>query len=147
MTTRYFKATDGKITVFRASKTKVYQSAGGFGPREWIRFSTYAANVGTANKRACIEIDKAEYDRLNAIKFARLGAANGIGPQDSWVENSEIEPACPACGASSLLQSQMDPADPYWYCTEENCDWTGYLKPETPIAPTIFADRPDEARR
>jgi hypothetical protein len=33
-------------------------------------------------------------------------------------------PSCPECG-NPLLQSIADPADPYWYCADEHCSWTG----------------------
>lgn len=114
MTTRYFKATNGTVTMFRASKTRVYLSAQ-FRPA--ISFSgnnrTYPHPVE--------EINKAEYDRLVKLKNERVKAADAsksdkrhtysVGPQDSWVYNADIPAA------------------------------------DEPIAPTIFDDRPDEARR
>lgn len=97
MTTRYFKATDGKITVFRASKTRVYQSASGFGPKESISFS------GRPGPFPTTEISKAEYDALVVVKAARIASRwatkypgeampswAGSSPQDSWVDNPAI---------------------------------------------------------
>ena len=91
MTTRYFKATDGKITAFRASKTRVYQSADlgnenrHLGSRYGIGFS------GKPGPVKAVEIDKAEYDRLVVLKNARLGKMQyGPSPQDSWVDNAAL---------------------------------------------------------
>ena len=88
MATRYFKATDGKITVFRASKTRVYRSARIHGV---ISFST--GGNPSPGWHPAVEIDQAEYVRLNSIKTKRIAAAAGqrfAGPQDSWVENADL---------------------------------------------------------
>jgi hypothetical protein len=97
MTTRYFKATDGKVTVFRASKTRVYSSA-------W--FDVYAADdggprvgasgfsvkpAGWGGQFPAVEISKAEYDALVVRKVERIKAAGGnpsyAAPHSSWVRN------------------------------------------------------------
>jgi hypothetical protein len=86
--TRYFAGTNGERTVFRAS-TRVYASAS-FG-RFGLSFSSAAGPVGSFPVR---EITKAEYDALVALKTARILAARGpgalVGPQDSWVANSDL---------------------------------------------------------
>lgn len=104
MTTRYFKGTDGIITVFRASKTKVYQSAwfsrdeGQTFPRGDQGFSgatvarhPYATKYGVAARTVTTtEIAKAEYDSLVKLKNTRFADPTQASPQDSWVPNAEI---------------------------------------------------------
>lgn len=91
-TKRYFSATDGKITVFRASDSRVYQSAtkSGWG----ISFSAKPAALGAM---PAVEITKAEYNALVALKQARVRAGNvgghhadGGAPSDSWVSNEAL---------------------------------------------------------
>jgi hypothetical protein len=94
MTKRYFKATDGDITVFRASDTKVYQSAS---KTNWgISFSGKPAGLGAM---PAVEITKVEYTALVALKQARIKASNGGrhddggSPSDSWVSNEALAEA------------------------------------------------------
>lgn len=84
MTTRYFKFTDGERTFFRATKTKVYVS--GKFDNGWVGFSSKPASLGTF---PAVEIDKAEYDRLTALKAVRVADQRFVSPQDSWVLNKE----------------------------------------------------------
>jgi hypothetical protein len=95
MTKRFFKATDGDVTVFRASDTKVYQSA--TKDRWTISFSSKPAGLGAM---PAVEITKAEYTALVALKQARVQASGGRhsdggAPGDSWVANDAI-PGSPA---------------------------------------------------
>jgi hypothetical protein len=80
-TTCYFAGTDGTVTVFRASPTRVYQSAT-FRP---ISFSAWAPKAPGA---FCVsEVTKAEYERLVALKKSRT---SDNSPQASWVHNREL---------------------------------------------------------
>lgn len=98
--TRYFKATDGKITVFRASETRAYVSATvpadpKTGYYYSISFSGKPAGLGSC---PCVEITRAEFVALTAAKIERIKAeggkhADGGSPSDSWVRNSAIEVA------------------------------------------------------
>jgi hypothetical protein len=86
---RYFRATNGRFTVFRAS-TRVYLSA-------WIqsnaeRVTNYGFSMLSAKGRVpAEEMTKAEYDALNARKIERIIAAGrqpkNAAPRDSWVAN------------------------------------------------------------
>ena len=97
MTTRYFKATDGKKTVFRASKTRVYASAN-------IDSASFSAKPASAGMAPTIEITKAEYDRLTVLKHARCRIdfakyserfiqSRCSDPEQSWVRNAELKNA------------------------------------------------------
>lgn len=101
MTKRYFKATDGKITVFRATDTKIYASAnfhtyesgGAFHCGRDIGFSGRSPST---HGYAAVEISRAEYDHLTAIKQARIvGQGSSLkystSPSDSWVRNTQLE--------------------------------------------------------
>lgn len=94
-TTRYFKATDGVVTVFRASKTRIYQSAwftrhdGETWPAGESGFSGKAAGAGGGQFPAT-QIEKAEFDRLVAAKNRRLGDTRYVSPSDSWVCNADV---------------------------------------------------------
>ena len=118
MPNRYFKATDGTFTVFRASSSRVYKSA-------WMRidrarernaegvwapvgephpvnlgFSArppYAAARGIPGAPGAYpaeEITKAEHQALVAAKNARAvadpDACEPSSPRDSWVRNEEV---------------------------------------------------------
>jgi len=98
--TRYFKATDSLITVFRATKAGAYVSAG----MRPVAFSK-AMKPGYF---PTVEITKAEYATLVSAKARRVAADWlgrdpkhwpdydapprwwGNGPQDSWVRNADI---------------------------------------------------------
>jgi hypothetical protein len=96
---RYFSATDGVITVFRASASRVYSSAwfttevsqGKPRPANGLGFSVSKHGNYPGGKYPAKEISKAEYDQLVAWKVNRLLAAGrypgGASPQDSWVVN------------------------------------------------------------
>lgn len=93
---RYFKASDGNVTVFRQSGSRLYRSAlirwhSGKQQCNAISFSAALADP-QCGRVAAAEIDKAEFDRLRAIKAARLASRGQqfSSPQDSWVLNSEI---------------------------------------------------------
>ena len=96
MSIRYFKATNGRFTIFRASASRVYGSA-------WIQCDANRVTVAGFSMKAAsasvypipaIEIDRAEYDRLNARKAERIVLQGGnpkwAAPSDSWVRN-EVE--------------------------------------------------------
>jgi hypothetical protein len=106
MSKRYYKATDGVLTVFRAT-TRVFASArfttetppGGlphpymFGPRGGIGFSSKPVSPG---KYVVVEITEAEFDALQAAKVERIKATGGnpsdhTSHQDSWVRNRCLE--------------------------------------------------------
>ena len=91
-TLRYFKATNGRFTVFRASPTRAYTMATiRSNAEQVIDFSLSYSGVGDC---PAVEITKAEYDALNAAKaarFERLGLPlKYVAPRDSWVSNAEI---------------------------------------------------------
>jgi hypothetical protein len=120
MTRRYFRATNGTYTVFRASESKTYRYA-------WIRLDQRSrrgeggwekygeavpldmgfTNPTTVPKGACgplptTEIGKGEYMALVSLKTQRIEAwreelkAKGetmwgsVSPSDSWVRNDEL---------------------------------------------------------
>lgn len=91
MTTRYFKATNGTVTVFRASKTKVYTH--GAQIDLWnVAFAT-AAKPGLWPAE---EITKGEYDTLQARKVERVRSSGhpiawASSPYNSWVNNAALE--------------------------------------------------------
>jgi hypothetical protein len=104
MTVRYYKATDGVLTVFRAS-TRVYASAWfttetGQGRLPFLRrspgigFSKHAPGTRSGNYPT-IEITEAEYGALLMAKVARI-KNDGRDPkyftslQDSWVRNRAL---------------------------------------------------------
>jgi hypothetical protein len=106
MTIRYFKATDGVITVFRASATRVYASAWftteGNRPIGDIGFSGKPLPLG---KYPAVEITKAEYEALQAAKLERVKAAGenpkwATSPQSSWVRNAALTEAAHSFSAS-----------------------------------------------
>jgi hypothetical protein len=97
---RYFKATNGRFTVFRASPTRVYLSA-------WIqsdakRVTDFGFSMLSAKGRVpAEEMTKDEYEALVKRKTARIEARKaeivasggqisrsfGSSPSDSWVAN------------------------------------------------------------
>jgi hypothetical protein len=104
---RYFKATDGFITVFRASATKFYHSANftsdqqvAGGPfvltSDDIGFSKYDAPAGSKLVHPAEEIVESQYLTLVARKNERLRATGRplttCTPRDSWVSNKAVAP-------------------------------------------------------
>jgi hypothetical protein len=112
MPMRYFKATDGTFTIFRASASRVYRGA-------WMRVDRarkrnaegdwapvgepfpvimgFSAKLGGPSAALpAIEITKAEHQALVAAKNARavadLDACVPDSPRDSWVRNDGVEP-------------------------------------------------------
>jgi hypothetical protein len=93
MAIRYFKATDGVFTVFRASRNLAFLSAR-------MRFSgDGVAEIGFSGKPGsypAIEIDKAEYEAPVRAKIARRSRLEGRivscdrEPSQSWVRNSDL---------------------------------------------------------
>jgi hypothetical protein len=81
--TRYYKFTDGERTYFRASKRQ-YQS--GWASQARSGFSGSPVPIG---QYPAVEIDKAEYERLNALKAKRLAGCRFVSASDSWVLNAE----------------------------------------------------------
>ena len=107
--TKFFQATDGKITVFRATASgRAYQSA--LKLRNGISFSATPANLMEGAMPA-VEITKGEYDALVALKAERLKASGTKGytkPSDSWVFNASLPAAKPAkvlTGARGRVQA------------------------------------------
>jgi len=84
---RYFKATNGTLTVFRSTMTRPYNSA-------WIKGTRSFGFSEKAGECPAIEITADEYTALVAIKARRLGGKM-TGPADSWVLNSDLSPAAP----------------------------------------------------
>lgn len=90
---RYFKATDGNITVF-CSSARVYLSAsfrsGGQNPAHLISRLSFGAN----GKHPTEEITLEEYVALQDAQADRLKAAGRnmkmIGSQDYWVSNAAL---------------------------------------------------------
>jgi hypothetical protein len=104
MTVRYYKATDGLLTVFRAT-TRVYASAWfttetGQGRPPFLRrspgigFSTHAPG-GRGGNYPAVEITEAEYAALVAAKIERA-KNEGRDPkyfaslQENWVHNRAL---------------------------------------------------------
>lgn len=105
MSKRFYKSTDGHITVFRATAERRYQSAffsstqidGG----RWVRFgpigfsATGTSGAAVSNQHAAEEIVQSEYETLVARKNSRLKAegrdpAGNASPQNSWVSNAAL---------------------------------------------------------
>jgi hypothetical protein len=91
--TTYYKATNGVLTVFRATERRTYASA-------WIRQHVgrdLPVAIGfSAKPDGCpvVEIDQDEYRRLAAIRDQRLfgDRTKHRNPRacDAWVHNSEL---------------------------------------------------------
>lgn len=91
--TRYFSGTNGTVTVFRASPTKVYRSAS-FGGGLALGGLAFSGKPPSPNcPIAVVEITKAEFDALNRAKTRRIEAAGRkyVSPQDSWVDNADLD--------------------------------------------------------
>lgn len=80
---RYFASTFGSTIYFRASPTRVY--AGVIG----LQHGGVSFTTGAQFHAPTVEITKAAFAVLNALKTARLKATDGEGfytaPRDSWV--------------------------------------------------------------
>jgi hypothetical protein len=106
---RYFKATDGRFTVYRSSATRVYASAWFAVTDAGVRDIGFSAKPhcarGTEHGAPAVEISKAEYqtlvarkaERIAAFIAARAAAGNpvyrgydGAAPSDSWVFNEAL---------------------------------------------------------
>jgi hypothetical protein len=89
MTTRYYKATDGTFTVFRATQSREYASAwiqvDGFKVRP-LDFGFRAKSIGPY---PAIEINKADYEWLATLKNERT---TDHSPRNSWVRNDALNP-------------------------------------------------------
>jgi hypothetical protein len=83
---RYFSATDGHMTVFRSSATRVYKSAFPGHQQLWSEFDYYDC--------VAVEITKSQFDALNSAKIKRIlrrGKNPSFAvPQDSFVFNEDI---------------------------------------------------------
>jgi hypothetical protein len=101
---RFFKATDGHVTVFRASDTRDYKSAF-FTSTEvdgrWVRQGpiSFSGNpivgVKISIQHPAVEIVQSEYETLIAGKNTRVQATGGdprhaTSPQHSWVSNAAL---------------------------------------------------------
>ncbi len=97
----FFKATDGKITIFRATGrpngfafgyfTTGTDSRGEPEPAGTIGFS----NTPGSDRHTAIPLQRAEHARLVALKAERVKADYGDkgyhnGPQDCWIRNSQL---------------------------------------------------------
>ncbi len=96
MTKRCYKATDGKITVFRCTETRTYSSASFRtydNNGQWIcgRDISFSGKAPPVGCYPTVEITEAEFAQLNAIKMRRLGSGGYITPSDSWVRNTDLE--------------------------------------------------------
>ena len=86
MAKRFFKATIGDAVYFRASDSRVYASATVDGRHGGLTFSSKIQPAWAL----CTEIDKVEYNRLVALKAARVTAEGrdtryANAPDNSWV--------------------------------------------------------------
>src|SRR5262245_52597550 len=100
MTTRYFKASNGKLTIIRATSNAAGYTYGTCDGR--LGFS----NRGGPDKHKAVEITKAEYDALVARKNTRLLAEGRnprryTSPQESWVRNAELVEAEPKTSSTT----------------------------------------------
>jgi hypothetical protein len=88
--TRFFMATDGKITVFRASPTRVYLS----GALTNIGINFSAKPAAQSGLWPAKEIGAKAYKLLVAEKMARCKRENvrDDAPSNSWVRNAEVGP-------------------------------------------------------
>lgn len=86
MSKRFFKATDGKVTVFRSSETRAYRSAS-FVTRDTGKVARISFSAGSGSY-ATEEISEAEYRALVARKIER--APGSSSPQDSWISNAAL---------------------------------------------------------
>lgn len=88
MALRYFKGSDGKITVFRGS-TRMFRAVSTTDPAGRHSIS-FAGTLGPG-RFPVEEISKAEYQKLVRAKLARVSAldvrGSGSSPQDSWITN------------------------------------------------------------
>jgi hypothetical protein len=103
--TRYFKATDGQVTVFRQSRHDVFRSAdfrSELMTRGWSLVGSISFVVTLPwhpDSFATKEISAAEYNTLAVLKERRLLAdycaqaalAASRSPQNSWVRNADLE--------------------------------------------------------
>lgn len=104
MTKRYYKATDGYITVFRATEERAYKSAHFSGDQKvpggpWVSVSAISFSAAPPAKsmfsHATEEITQSEYETLQARKVTRIKAGgadprNHTSPQASWVSNAAL---------------------------------------------------------
>jgi hypothetical protein len=87
MTKKYVKATNGKVTIFRAT-TRPEGFAYGRITQD-IRGDCIGVAFSNASGWPAIEISKAEYDALVAIKM-RSDHAHDSSPQGAWVRNVDL---------------------------------------------------------
>lgn len=95
-TTRYFAATDGTRTYFRASSSRAYRSMSNDPtyPRQWS-FHMYSSAPYPVH-----EITGKEYRALIRAKAVRT---SGTAPSDSWVYNRDLAEVFPE-GLSSAVE-------------------------------------------
>jgi predicted SprT family Zn-dependent metalloprotease len=92
----YYKATDGRFTVFRGSKDRAYRSAWiqAYDDAKRIKDYGFSMKLGSVGAIQAVEISKAEFQFLNRCKIDRI-VANGGDPKyaaagDSWVRNVDL---------------------------------------------------------
>jgi hypothetical protein len=105
--TRYWKASNGRITAFRASDDREYQSAWWNtevveGVARVVGGIVFSKKPATGDKCEAIEISAAEYEALMARQRTRVIAAGGTPsrpvegwpkgavPQDCWVRRGGV---------------------------------------------------------
>jgi hypothetical protein len=87
MSVRYFKATDGQRTYFRASPTRIYQSLSVDPTRPVIWGWTLHRHAN--GRYPAVEITREEYVRLCAIKNKDH---TYTAPRHSFIDNATLEP-------------------------------------------------------
>lgn len=84
----FFKATDGKTTVFRGSEAFVFIACH-IQYADWTGLHKQAARAGWF---PAVQISKEEFNDLLALRDATR-VDPGHGPENQWVRNSDILPA------------------------------------------------------
>jgi hypothetical protein len=90
----FFKATDGKFTVFRGTASFGFASATIRTGENHVFYIAFSSKMIPGNFPT-VEIGKQEYEALVRAKLARVRAAGGDtscenGPQCSWVRNADL---------------------------------------------------------
>lgn len=96
MTKRYFKATDGERTYFRASPSMPYQSLTPIAPGQ-----RWAMHLHARGQFPVVEIDAAEFRTLTLLK--KLRAPGASAPRHSWIFNAQLEALDDACEDSKEI--------------------------------------------
>lgn len=105
----YFKATDGQVTIFRATG-RVYKF--GYISTNTVGFSNVKGAVKEYRYYPAISITKSEYDALQAarverVKCAGLDPTQHVSPRDSWVLNASIDAPDASSGGFRLTDRKF----------------------------------------